>query len=439
MPSGPERGLIMNMKKIFALLLALVMLCGVLSACGGTGEETPSDNAAADVPGYKVKVVDSFGNPFTSGVIVRFMQGGQQVSMQVVNEEGIAAKELEEGEYTVELQFTDDEAAYYYDQTNLTMTSDKEMLEITLYNAISGEGQMLNGYSPATDGNKDHTAYHVGVGGTYVTLEPGERNYFLFAPTQAGLYEFSVQNCDATIGYYGAPHFVQRDSAAEIVDNKFTMSIRDSMIGTGNTGTTVLVLGLDAAESTEGILSIARLGDPEWSVEDEPWTVYQATHNLAPYTLPAGAAFGEFDLKAASDAYNLVLDDNGFYHLDSADGPLVLVRLGEASGGSRYLDSFETILEHSGVTKYFYDENGEFVKKESYSECLLEYIAVMDEEKGVYPLTEDLKYIIQMRGDHYGWFDPQGPGYIFYDENNNQVMGINHDISWLFMCCYING
>lgn len=429
----------MNMKKILALLLALVMLCGVLSACGGAGEEAPEENAATDVPGYKVKVVDAFGNPFTSGVIVRFMQNGQQVSMQVVNDEGIAAKELEKGEYTVELQFTDDEAAYYYDPSNVTVSSPDDVLEITLYNAIKGEPQILTGYSIAADGNRDHDVYQVQAGGTYVELEAGERNYFLFTPTQAGLYEFSVRDCDATIGYYGAPHFVQKDSAAEVVDNKFTMSIRDSMIGTGNTGTTVLVLGLDAGESTNGILTIERLGDPEWSVEDEPWTVYQATHTLAPYTLPAGATFGEFDLKAASDAYKLVLDDKGFYHLDSADGPLVLVRLGEKSGGSAYLDSFETILEHSGVTKYFYDENGEFVKKESYSECLLEYIGCMDEESGMYPLTEDLKYIIQMRGDHYGWFDPQGPGYIFYDENNNQVVGINHDISWLFMCCYING
>ena len=102
-------------------------------------------------------------------------------------------------------------------------------------------------------------------------------------------------------------------------------------------------------------------------------------------------------------------------------------------------DSFQTILEHSGITKYFYDEEGNFEKKESYSECLLEYIKYMDEASGLYPLTEDLKYIIQMRGDHYGWFDHTSPGYIFYDENHNQVMGINHDISWLFMCCYLAG
>lgn len=429
----------MNFKTIKALALVLVMLCSVLlfAACDSQKAEDAVSNAAPAAPGYQVKVVDAFGNPCTDGVIVRFLQGGQQVTMQVVNEEGLVSKELEKGEYTVELQFTGEDA-YYYDQSDLTLTADKTSLEIVLYQAISGDPQVLFAHSLQTDGNKEHEAYSVGVGGTYVELEPGERNYFLFAPTEAGTYAYSVQNTNAVIGHYGAPHFVQEFSTREPVDNVITESIKASMIGTGNTGTAVIVLGLDASETdTSAILTIERIGEPEWTVEDEPWHVYQATHTLAPYTLPAGASFGEFDLTASGDAYKLVLDDQGFYHLDSADGPLVLVRLGKASEGSKYLDDFETILEHSGVTKYFYDENGEFVKKESYSECLLEYIENVDEDSGMYPLTEDLKYIIQMRGDHYGWFDPNSNGYIFVDQGGNKLLNINPDISWLFYCCYI--
>lgn len=430
----------MNARQIKALLLAMVMVCAcVLTACGGQNNETPENNAEQSAaPGYQVKVVDAFGNPVTSGVIVRFMQGGQQVTMQVVNEEGIAAKELEDGEYTVELQFAGDDE-YYYDQTDLTLSAEKTAVEIVLFNALGGEPQNLFAYSLQTDGNKDHNAYHVTVGGTYVELVPGERNYFLFAPTEAGMYEFSVKDSDAIIGYYGAPHFVQSVTTIEPVDNTITESIKASMISTDNTGTTVMVLGLDASENdTSAILTVQRIGDPEWTVEDEPWQVYSPTIELKAYTLPAGASFGEFDLKAASDAYPLVLDAEGYYHLNSADGPLVLVRLGKASGGSNYLTDFQTILEHSGVVKYFYDENGEFVKKESYSECLLKYIEYVDEESGMYPLTEDLKYIIQMRGDHYGWFDAEGNTYLFVDQNGEKIPGINEDISWLFMCCYIN-
>ena len=284
----------------------------------------------------------------------------------------------------------------------------------------------------------EHNAYPVSEGGTYVELVPGERNYFLFTPTRGGTYAFSVEGADAVIGYYGAPHFVQDYTTIEPVDNVITESIRDSMIGTSNTGTTVMVLGLDAGESDTGaILTIERVGDPAWSVEDEPWHVYEATHELVPYVHPAGVTLGEFDLKAASDAYTLVLGSDGYYHMDTADGPLVLVRLGEKSGGSKYLDSFETIINHSGVTKYFFDEEGNFVKKESYTECLMEYVNYDDEATGLYPLTEDLKYIIQQRGDHYGWFDAESAGYIFYDQNNVRIMDINPDIAWLFYCCYI--
>lgn len=425
----------MNMKKITALLLALVLALSLV-ACGK--EETPAVDApeAEAAPGYNVTVVDAFGNPYTDGVIVRFMQNGQQVSMQVVDENGKVSKDLEKGDYTVELQFTDKDASFYYDQTDLNLSADKTALEIVLYNAVSGEPASLNAYSLLTGSNKDQPAYNVGVGGTYVELIPGERNYFLFAPTQGGTYEFSVQGANAAIGYYGATHFVQEHSAAEVVDNKFTSSIKDSMIGTNGTGTTVMVIGLDAGtDETSAILTIERIGDPQWDVTDEPWQIYQPTIELQPYEHKA-KGLGEFDLKAATGTYNLVLGSDNYYHLDSQDGPLVLVRLGKAAGGVKYLDTFQTILEHSGITKYFYDEEGNFLKKESYDQCLIEYFDYMDEDTGLYPLTEDLKYIIQMRGDHYGWFDQNSPGYIFFDGNNNPIVGINHDISWLFMCCY---
>ena len=129
-----------------------------------------------------------------------------------------------------------------------------------------------------------------------------------------------------------------------------------------------------------------------------------------------------------------VLGEDGFYHLDDANGPLVLMYLGE---DVQYLDCFKTILDHTGVNRYFFDENGEFIRKEDYVDCLGKYIECMDEDKGVYPLTEDLKYILQMEGEDSGWFDTDNSLYLFKDDNGNYVDGINNEISWLFMCCYI--
>lgn len=423
-----------NYKKIRTLMLAALLLCVslMLGACGeqpSQGETTVPTTVPSDTLDYQVTVVDALGTPYTTGVIVRILDNGEQVAMQVVDENGTVTKNLSRGEYTVELMFTGDENAYSYDTSDLTLTADKTSLEIVLSNNMVGEAVSL-----FADGAETQ-AYYVTAGGTNVPLTPGQRNYFLFAPTVAGTYEFSTADEVAGIGYYGAPHFVQSQSAAEVTDNTFTVSVSASMIGTGGSGTSVLVIGIDAGEQSECILTIQRIGEPEYNVADEPWTIYQTTAELAPYTLDAGAEIHEFDLTASTDAYALVYNEqDGFYHLDSADGPLVLVRLGV---DGKYLDCFKTIVEHSGVVKYFYDENGEFDRKESYTECLMEYIEYMDETNGVYPLTEDLKYIIQQRGDYSGWWDPDGSLYLFVDENGNPVPDINTEIAWLFMCCYI--
>ncbi len=404
------------MKKSVIKLLCLTLSAAVflpllLCGCGGSID-------------YRVKVQDALGNPYSDGVVVVFMKDGAQAGMAVVGEDGVATKSLAKGNYTVQLNFTSSDTEYYYDAKEIALSGRETEATVTL----AKKGKTAE--TLYVDGN-EFSPYTATVGCTYGELKKG-RNYFLFVPTVAGMYEFSLPTGSGSIGYYGAPHFVQDLSIAEVKDNKFTVSIRASMIGTGGSGTTTLVLGVDVEADQGAVLAIERIGEPEHTVEDEPWTIYKTTADLSKYTLPAGATLKEFDLKA--DNYTLILGDDGYYHLNTADGPLVLMRLAEKS---KYLDSFKDILDRSGVSKYFYDADGNFVKKESYSECLLEYIPMADEEKGVYPLTEDLKYIVQQRGEYSGWFDPEGSSYLFKDANGVNVEGINLENAWLFMCCYI--
>lgn len=413
------------MKKMKQLISVLLVGCMLLLAACAAEPEVPAETT------YKVSVTNANNDPYTTGVVVRFMKDGQQAAMQVVGENGVAEKTLATGEYTVELTFTGNADDYYYDKTNLKLTAEKPEISVVLAEKAGEAVPLLYGEDGVTT-----YAYAAGVGSTYVELSEG-RNYFLFTPQTPGMYKFTTTDPTAVIGYYGAPHFVQTMSAAEVVDNSFSLSIRASMIGTNGTGTTVIVVGIDKGEKDSCMLNIIRTGDPEHSIEDEPWMIYPAKTEPKPYTLPAGAQIGEFDLTADSSKYDLVYNEaDGFYHLNTADGPLVLVRLGQ---DTKYLASFKAMLEKSGVVKYFFNEDGSFQKKESYSECLLQYIANMDEESGVYPLTEDLKYIIQQRGDHTGWFDPEHSIYLFKDANGINLPGINPEISWLFMCCYISG
>lgn len=416
----------MNMKRICAMLLALTLSIGLLAGCGGDAAESGSTTAETTLSGevtYRVTLTDGLGTPITRGVVVKFMQNGAQAAMQTPDANGVAEKTMARGEYTVELQFTDKE--YKYDTTNVTLTGEAPELTILLNSALGDKTQSL------TVGAQQFEAYYVSAGSTQITLDSANRSYYLFAPTESGTYEFSLAGSDAAIGHYGAPHFVQELSAAEVKDNKFTVSVRPEMIGTGDTGTSVYVIGVDAGEG-EAALCIQRIGEHEWTVSDEPWTPYVMTHTPAAYTLPAGAVIGEFDL---TKTYTIVKDANGFFHLDSEDGPQVMVRLGKKAE-LKYLDPYETILEYTGINCYFYDDNGDFVKKENYIECITQYIACADQESGLYPLTEDLRYVIEMNGQHNGWYD-ESKNYIFKDDMGNIVSGIQKETAWLFMCCYI--
>lgn len=407
------------MKKIKSIV-ALVLVCSLLfafSACGG--DKT-----------YSVTVKDALGNPY-KGVVVNFMQDGKNVAMQACDENGTATKKLAKGEYTISLSFTGSDVEYYYDETQ-TVTASKNEIDLIVAYKTSDESQTIYVAGDEFD------AYDVLAGCTYLELSNEHRNYFLFTPTEAGNYEFSViGDAKVQLGHYGSPSFVQSNNVADVADNKFTDSVSTSMIGTGEGGTVAYVLGIDAldADAKNCTLAINRIGDPIKTLADEPWTVYKATDDIAKYTLPAGAQIKEFDLTASTDTYKLVYnEDEGFYHLNSANGPLVLVRLTE---NSDYIDCFETIIDASRVMKYFFDDNGDFVKKESYSECLLNYIECVDETEGVYPLTEDLKYIIQQYGGYQGWWDIDGVGYIFKTAAGSNDPSINPDVAWLLMCCYV--
>lgn len=416
----------------FIIFAALLLCCAAfLWACGGDDSDTKPTAMPKDAD-YCVKVVDVFGNPVTDGVVVKFMKDGQQLSMHVIDDKGEVVKHMDRDDYTVELLFTDDESMYYYDKDNTKMTKENTELEIVLASNISGTPYNLSIDTVSYD------AYYISAGGTHTSLKANERNYFIFSPTQAGEYKLYTINKIGTIGYYGAPHFVQTNNVAQVNDDgSITINVHSSMIGTQNSGTAEYVIGLDPNENiNECIICVERVGDVAHSYEDEPWIIYAKTVALNKYTLQKNVEIKEFDLTSPSSAYNLILNENdGFYHIGSADGPLVLVRL---SKDSDYLASFKTILETSGVVKYFFDDNGEYIKKESYSECLLEYINYVDEENGVYPLTADLKYIIQQRGEYVGWFDSDKSTYLFKESDGEPISGINNDISWLFMCCYID-
>ena len=411
--------------KVFKKFLAIVTALSMLLALCACGDDNKMDKAtdgkdSGTTASYEVTVLDGQGNPMTSGVVVKFMKDGEQVAMQKTNDKGVAVKELEKGDYTVELMFTDANQSGYYDEAAATLSADKTKLELSLVNKLGTAGIDL------VVGGDTYTAYNVDAGSTYVPVKKDVRNYFIFTPTKGGNYEFRVNDNAITIGYYGGPFFVQTESAVEVIDNVVTLSISDSSLGGS------YVIGLDGLEEdAEAILGIIRIGDPTETIADKPWTPYNTTHTPSPYTLNLnGKSLKYIDITGKTEDATIIYNEtDGYYHFGTADGPIVLVHLGKKAP---YV-SLQTVIEGDGlgggapIREYFFDEDGNFVKKEDYTDILRTYFENLDKDTGVYPLTKDLEYIIK-NGCH-GWWEKDDPDFIFTD--------CNPEIGWMFALCYV--
>jgi hypothetical protein len=454
-------------KRVKAWLLCVLMLCSVLMLCACKGDEEksgepttapsqpsteatnpsteatePSTEPAA--PGnafYKVTLIDGLGNPCGDKMLVTFMKDGQKVSMVKVDAHGVALKELPAGDYTVVVSSTNSELKFYYEAESATLTAEKTETEIVLVSEQGEVFQGINAYAPGGDEMLPYDAYAVGAGCTHVYLTAGDRSYFLFAPTEAGTYELSVNGDAATLGIYGASvHFIQSSSTLDVVDNKITLSINSGMIGTGETGTTVYVIGLDSVNGAEdAVLNIIRTGDAAWTIEQEPWIPYNPKMPVSPFALEPGITLKEFDLTASTDAYNLVKDADGYYHLNSVDGPRVYVQLEEALYGISMLAMVGEIVFQDGELiptgtapfRYMYNNGKDDFFKEDYTDAMRKYVTNRCEYTGVYPLTEDLAYILPMGMKNIGWLREETSNFLFRD-----LEGFNEELGWLFLCVY---
>ena len=167
-----------------------------------------------------------------------------------------------------------------------------------------------------------------------------------------------------------------------------------------------------------------RTSDPSLDIAEIPWIDCEPTK--APVAIDL-AGEGEVavltDLDITNPNLTVVLGADGFYHLGTADGAIVYLRIGTASA---YLDSFYDICSVSRFGAYFYNEDGSFDRKESYNLLIEAYYACADAETGLYPLTEDLAYVIQVMGEYYGWWTA-----------SDSIFGTTPfvpSVAWLFAC-----
>lgn len=414
--------------------LALAGLMGaslLLTACdGGKTPDQPSpdtsegesvaDTAPEAEVSYKVTVLNHDGTP-ASDIIVKVQKGGEDVSFKLIGPTGFATFKLVEDSYTVLIESPSGKALHY-DQAAAVLSPDAPEITLTIYDAAVAT-QPLNAPSKKGGDYARFEAATVGEGLTYIPYNSGDYTYVIFTPTRPGVYEFTCEaESDVAISYHGAPINVFENPLMETVDGKVTFPITAGSVGTTPDTTAQFVFRVEGT-GNGCMFKATRTGDVPKSPYDEPWTVPTApAEALKPYE---GVTDGTLtDLDVTNPALTVVLGDDGYYHLNTADGPVVFIRL---SSANPYMADFKTICDSTRICAYLYHSDGSFDKRISYNELIAEYLTVASED-GVVPLNEQLADMVKTAGDYMGWWNYSDDLDIFGDKI------IDPSIAWLFAC-----
>jgi hypothetical protein len=362
---------------------------------------------------YTVTLMDGNGAPM-GGLPVTFYSGDKQVAKQVGDKKGVSRVTLERGTYTVKVGDT----LLRYDEKAAVVSVNKANITLVLAADIDTSKTYKLVVTQEDETDRKYTVPYLSEGAAYVTLVPGERNYFMFEPTRDGTFRFSSSNTYAKIGHFGTDMFVYLTNSAEVSGNAFNISVRETELGN------VYVIGIDAATNcSAAVLQVTRVGDPAWSIEDEPLVEYTGAAPK-PVTAPTGLA--DLDIKSSTEHQLVFNEKDGYYHLDSANGPVVYVHM-----DSPYASIVGMLSEFGNMTAYIYNADGTFKAKEQYATLMQQYVNNMDKSQKVYPLTKDLEYMIRNYGNSQNWWNEGEAGYLF-----EEVSGVNPANAWMFLYCY---
>ena len=392
------------------------------SVCGVTTKTETIPKLEPVKVDYSVTLLDGMGNPIANTKI-SFMSGSSVAAEAVTDANGKATVKLAEGNYEAVAEAD----GYASASAELSVSAPSATLRLVGY---ASDPEFV--YPDEVNG-----VYRVGVGSVRVKVAKDEMRYFFFNPSEGAIYKLYTDSDKVEVGYYGGSFYVSETNTGEMDENG-VMRITLLHTQVGNT----LVIGLKSTSSsvTECTLTIEKESDIGISNEELPWEQYQLSKTPQKTAEPKGSLHyvqitaditNIFNPTGAVAEIQVYYNENdGFYHLSSVDGPILYVKINTKTV---YHEALITIANVTNIGRYFYDENGNFLKKESYNDAIIAYGAVADTANGVVPLDNELIYILKNIGEN-GWYDMLSPNSIFADD---EVFVYAHN-AWLFAVCYFS-
>ena len=274
-----------------------------------------------------------------------------------------------------------------------------------------------------------YTAYCVNEGRTRLDLSADEQNYFVFEPVEPGRYLVTTSDAKAVVSYWGSSFSAsKREPEGGISNNAFYLNVKEKNLGSD------YVIGITGADQC--ILEITNVGDPILDETDIEFKEYEAKTEVTKYTLPSKIDpdnMVSIDVTASTDSIQLYLNkEDGYYHVNSVNGPVLYMNLKTGTPYSLY-----EALNSSNFYKIVYDQAGKALYKENYRTLIEQYWTNSD--GGLYPVTEDLRYIVENGGAAKGWWDKNNRNSDYwYSSATGYGKNLNPEIAWMFSCCYAN-
>lgn len=271
-----------------------------------------------------------------------------------------------------------------------------------------GGGDIGGGDEGGEDVNYVESGESLFVGHNMCVVDGGyEYTIYTFEPTEEGVYTFTSDDSKMGIVSYNGLWITIDPSAETVNANEFVWEC------TG-VGQSIWV----AVKADTNIANITITREDRAPVVEVPWTIYENVVTPEDFTFEGNAdelVYVDVEDETVDTA---VLGEDGYYHLNSADGEILYVSLDDA------LVSMLAAQSYGQLIYVEQDENLVVLSKTDYNDAFAEYAACADEETMLYPLTVDLMEMLKSVGTHQGWYLENG------------YAGTSED-AWMFLCYYV--